>query len=119
MRSSSVLAFRARRADYDGGARPHAVARRARARCAPRRGRRATSHASSPAGVRAARRGGRGGGSEERMAAPLTRRLAAAGCAAGSESAGLSWRHFAGLARSMEATAFGGVRRDKPACCSE
>ena len=93
-------------ADYDGGARPHAVARRARAALpgSPRPPGR--SHESSPrrSSLRSARQGA-GAWERAALAAPRARRLAAAGCAAGLESAGASRRHFAGLARSMGGTA--------------
>src|ERR1035441_6856731 len=88
------------RDDYDGGARPHAVARRARASLpasplavAPPR----TSRAS--AGVLAVRRGGRGGaragGGEQRLAARRAQRVGG-GRGSDSESAGrpASFRGF-------------------------
>ena len=82
----------------------HAGARRARA-ALPASPRATGGHESSPLGS-SRRARGRAGGSERRLAAQLTRRVGAAGCVAGLESAGLSRRHFAGLARSMEGTAF-------------
>jgi hypothetical protein len=130
MRSSSVLAFCAP-AQRSGGVRkcrgcargPTTTAASAAALvsrgCSPDESGLPDSPRSVPARasgasprVRSVRRrgrgGGRAGGSEQRLAAARARRVAAAGCAAGLESAGASRRHFAGLARSMEGTTFHG-----------